>query len=137
MRWIAHHTKFLNAANDNIVPIYLQIIIEDILVNGKLYPIQDREIPFLIKQDTFIRTFRVSNLLKQTFRSEETNNSGGECSRNTICPKCPINDVANVSIEDDRAFRKALIALNLDPKMVRDVKSYKCGCDSKHGDDNA
>ena len=53
-----------------------------------------------------------------------------------ICLKCPSTDVEDISDADDQIFRKALMALGLDPKPVKVVRAYKLGCDIDHNHPN-
>ena len=42
-----------------------------------------------------------------------------------LCNRCP-TDAVILKNEDDRRFRKALMALNLDPELVNELKEYSC-----------
>ena len=53
-----------------------------------------------------------------------------------ICDRCPTHDpVRKLDDEEEGRFRKALLALNLDPGLVRKVKEYDVGCGCELDDD--
>ena len=55
-----------------------------------------------------------------------------------VCVACHRRE-AELDENEERQFRKLLIALNLDPGLVSHVKSYQCGCcriiDKDHEED--